>query len=186
MIGIEAITNLFTETVYYGHSVNIERRLKEHKYGLKHNKHGNPHLQAAWNKYGEQAFVFAPYLLVENKEDLVKKEQDCIDNAYFLGLKIYNILPASNSRLGILHSEEIKKLISERKKGIKRSKETKNKISRTMKGIKRTEETKKKVSFSLIGNKRRLGIPNTEEQKKKHSIFMIGNNYHKKIKKEIV
>lgn len=38
---------------YIGSSLNIRKRLWEHRANLRHNKHCNPHLQASWNRYGE-------------------------------------------------------------------------------------------------------------------------------------
>lgn len=43
---------------YIGSSVNLRIRLQKHKSLLRHNKHDNPHLQNAWNKYGEKNFFF--------------------------------------------------------------------------------------------------------------------------------
>ncbi len=43
---------------YVGISNNIERRWREHKKELNENYHYNPHLQNAWNKYGEDNFLF--------------------------------------------------------------------------------------------------------------------------------
>lgn len=50
MVGIYAIRNVINNKVYIGQSVNIEKRWKEHKSALKRGVHGNPYLQAAWNK----------------------------------------------------------------------------------------------------------------------------------------
>ena len=56
--GIYVITNRLGFYKYIGQSRNILKRWKEHKYRLRRNKHHNPYLQNAWNKYGERNFNF--------------------------------------------------------------------------------------------------------------------------------
>ena len=58
MIGIYSITNSGNGKRYIGQSIDIEKRWREHRWHLRANKHKNNHLQNAWNKYGETAFVF--------------------------------------------------------------------------------------------------------------------------------
>ena len=43
---------------YIGSSKNIVARWAAHRSKLRLNKHGNPHLQYAWNMYGAEAFIF--------------------------------------------------------------------------------------------------------------------------------
>lgn len=47
MAGVYQIYNKETNKRYIGSSINIERRLKEHKRNLKANRHSNQHLQNA-------------------------------------------------------------------------------------------------------------------------------------------
>lgn len=56
--GIYKIENKINGKKYIGQSVNIKERWYEHKYDLRHNIHDNYYLQNAWNKYGEENFVF--------------------------------------------------------------------------------------------------------------------------------
>lgn len=58
MIGIYSIINKANNKIYIGSTINLERRLKEHKRRLKYNNHTNTHLQYAWNKYGKECFKF--------------------------------------------------------------------------------------------------------------------------------
>ena len=58
MIGIYRIKNLVNGKCYYGSSKEIEKRLKRHKRELNSNTHINCVLQRAWNKYGENNFLF--------------------------------------------------------------------------------------------------------------------------------
>ena len=57
--GIYLIYNICTEKIYVGSSNWIQQRWSNHISKLKKNIHANPHLQAAWNKYGESCFEFS-------------------------------------------------------------------------------------------------------------------------------
>lgn len=78
MIGIYAITNLVNNKKYIGQAVDIEDRWKDHIRDLNNNKHHNPPLQNAWNKYGMDNFSFS--ILCEcDVEELNKLEIEYID-----------------------------------------------------------------------------------------------------------
>lgn len=77
--------------------------------------------------------------------------------------------------LGIHHSEETKKKISEASKNM--SEETKKKISDALKGRHFSEEHKKKISEVCKGNTKRLGKHHSEETKKKLSEANKGKHF---------
>ena len=56
--GIYKIINVINNKFYVGSAVDLKRRKTRHFSELRTGKHNNRHLQAAWVKYGEQAFVF--------------------------------------------------------------------------------------------------------------------------------
>jgi hypothetical protein len=56
--GVYKIINTVNGKIYVGSSVDIRGRFNSHKSDLRQNKHGNSKLQNAWNKYGEECFVF--------------------------------------------------------------------------------------------------------------------------------
>ena len=61
--GIYCIENVDTKKKYIGQSKDIHKRWSNHKYTLNANIHDNDYLQKAWNKYGEDKFIF--YVLEE-------------------------------------------------------------------------------------------------------------------------
>lgn len=58
MTGIYKITCTGNNKVYVGQSVAIKRRWREHQKALKNGSHYNKYLQRAYDKYGEQSFVY--------------------------------------------------------------------------------------------------------------------------------
>lgn len=77
--------------MYIGQTKDPNRRRREHFGNLKRNKHENPYLQSAWNKYGESNFSFEVIDEGENYNQLEKyyiEKYKSSDNNYG-----YNILP---------------------------------------------------------------------------------------------
>jgi group I intron endonuclease len=76
--GIYQISCITTGKIYVGSAVNLWRRWQQHRSRLRIGKHANAHLQAAWDKYGEEQFAFAilefvdvTYLLQAEQEWMV-------------------------------------------------------------------------------------------------------------------
>ena len=78
MIGIYRIKNLVNNKCYYGSSKQIEKRFTRHRKELKNNIHINCILQRAWDKYGEDNFLFE---IIEecNINVLLEREQRYLD-----------------------------------------------------------------------------------------------------------
>jgi group I intron endonuclease len=76
--GIYKITNLITQKFYIGSSIDLCRRKIEHFSALRTNKHHSILLQRAFNKYGEENFIFEVVECCE-KENLIKREQHYLD-----------------------------------------------------------------------------------------------------------
>lgn len=55
---IYKIINLVNDKFYVGSTTNKKVRFREHRKQLRGNRHHCKHLQAAWNKYGEEKFTF--------------------------------------------------------------------------------------------------------------------------------
>ena len=64
---------------YIGSTVNKIRRWSRHRRDLRQNKHPNPHMQAAWNVHGEEAFLFEVIEEVANDAELMLVEQRHLD-----------------------------------------------------------------------------------------------------------
>lgn len=56
--GVYIIQNKINNKVYIGASKDTYNRLCDHKVRLRNNSHHNIHLQSAFNKYGEENFIF--------------------------------------------------------------------------------------------------------------------------------
>lgn len=76
--GVYEIRNTLNNKVYIGSSINVSKRLNAHRNHLKRGAHESIHLQASWNKYGPEAFQFAP-LLVCAEKDILFYEQRIMD-----------------------------------------------------------------------------------------------------------
>ncbi len=172
--GIYKGTNIVNKKHIIGQSVNIYHRWVEHKCYLRKNKHPNPHLQYAWNKYGEQNFKFeiileCPEEKLNEEEIRLIKEYNSNDRRYG-----YNIEEGGN---GHPCSEETKRKMSKAHKNI--SEETKRKISKAQKGKVIPEETRKKISKSLTGRKM------SEETKKRMSKAQKNKKHTEETKRKI-
>ena len=187
--GIYKILNTVDGKQYVGSAVNLNKRKSEHWSGLRTGIHHNPHLQNAWNKYGEDAFEFR----VVGKcppERLIELEQEVMDH-----LKPeYNLTPTAGSSLGLAQSIETRRKISDTLKGRKVSEETKQKIREAQIGRRHTEESKQKMSKSQKGHrvssetrqkigKIHLGKNPSEETRRKTSEAV--KEYHRKKKMKI-
>jgi len=81
MMGIYAIRGP-NDAVYVGKAKNIKKRWGQHRSHLRSGVHGTPHLQYAWNKYGETAFVFEIVELVDSQERMIVREQFWLDTLF--------------------------------------------------------------------------------------------------------
>lgn len=173
--GVYQITNKVNGKFYVGSAVNLVRRKKCHFVDLRRGKHANAKLQRAFNKYGEDAFEWSILEFVNDASLLIEIEQRFIDSL----LPAYNICKTAGSRLGMAHTEESKKKMSDARKGQKNgphSEETKSKIGAAHKGRTFSEETKRKISDARKGwrcseeHKQKIrGRKATDEQRRKMS-----------------
>jgi group I intron endonuclease len=168
---------------YVGSSNDIQRRWGEHRRDLRAKEHHCPHLQNAWNKYGENAFIFN---VIEHvigtltREGLIKTEQIWID-ANWPDELLFNSRSKAESNLGRKVSEETRKKLSAALmgrpsplKGIPLSEEHRKNVSLAKLGKPqgpRSEETRKKISVTSTGRKKG---PMSEAQRQKLSAIRKG------------
>lgn len=147
--GVYKILNLITNKFYIGSSSDVKHRWSIHKSGLKKNTHHSKILQNAWNKYGEQNFIFEVVELCEVNR-IQEREQFYIDS-----LKpTYNVRKIAESNRGVVRSEEQKQYLSKLYKGKKRSRESIDKQRLSAKGYVKTPEHLAKIKQANIGKKK--------------------------------
>jgi group I intron endonuclease len=167
---------------YVGQSKSVKKRIAIHQARLRTRVHPNPHLQAAYDKYGVNLFVFRVLEYPEDTstENMTAREQYWMDEFNCLDReKGFNLKEAGDA--GLL-SEESRKKISESSKGrvpankgVPMSEETKRKISEAKKGWEPTEEHK--AHLRQIGKKQselNKGRVVSEETKLKMSKALKG------------
>lgn len=92
--GVYQILCVPTGKIYIGSSVNLRERWNRHRRTLRRGNHRNAHLQHAWNRYGEDNFVFSVLEFVK-PSNLLRAEQawidktDCADRN--IGFNIYDV-----------------------------------------------------------------------------------------------
>ena len=121
--GVYRIVNNINGKVYIGSTGSkggFKKRWSYHLTDLRQNKHHSRHLQRAWNKYGEESFVFEILEMIEDftKETLLIREQYYLDlyKSYDVNLG-YNICKIAGSSLGVKKTPEQIKQMSELRKG---------------------------------------------------------------------
>jgi group I intron endonuclease len=167
--GVYKIENTQNSHIYIGSSTHLSVRKTQHFNRLKRGIHHSKHLQNAYNKYGNSVLNFSVLLFCEPFE-LLRYEQALMDKWH----PEYNNSPTAKNCLGLKHSEETKKKISDWGRGKVCLEETKKKISESHLEKSTSEETKKKIS---IGN---TGKHHTEEAKMKIGFASAGRRYGKR------
>jgi group I intron endonuclease len=159
--GIYKIINVVNNKFYVGSTVNISRRRARHFSELRNNRHNNKYLQSAWNKYGEQAFVFVVVEEVPKGKDILAAENVWLkehvgkDHCYNLGTDAtapqLGMFGELSNTWGYKHTEEAKARIAKASKERIQTDEEKTKRRKSMQGHIVTSETKAKISATLSG-----------------------------------
>lgn len=191
---IYKITSKTTGRIYVGSAVNYRIRLTDHVKKLKGNRHENSILQRIFNKYGINDLDFSIIEQIENKDELISREQFYLDflkpeinicrvagNCMGRKFSQETLKKLSNSHIGkIISKEQIAKMIQTKKdSGYKVSDETKLKISNANKGNIISYEHKEKLSKAAKGripwNKGKTGVQSHSAiTKEKISLRLMG------------
>jgi group I intron endonuclease len=145
--GIYRIVNRENGRIYIGSTINLKQRFYSHRKDLRAGRHHSGRLQNAFNKYGEQQFLFEPLILCA-KSDLLMYEQVLIDEFK----PFYNIAKVAGSRLGVPTSSEARKKQSDKKLGTRLSERHKDNIRRGLRGQPKSDDHK--VALKMAWGKR--------------------------------
>ena len=126
--GVYQIVNDLNGHRYSGSSCDIHNRLLQHRSSLRNNRHKNPHLQNAYNRYGENKFYISVLETCENiRETILFIEQKYLD------LKPeYNISDTATCPINVLQTDETKIKRANKLRGLKRSKEARERMKKAM------------------------------------------------------
>jgi group I intron endonuclease len=172
--GIYEIRNLANGKRYVGSSVNFRRRWYAHRWQLLRGMHANEHLQAAWNKHGEDQFDFR-LLLICNRENLVMYEQIAIEAVS----PEYNKCEVAGTTLGFKFSPESLARMSKSHSAANLSPETRAKMSASQ--SKRTHPPEVRAKLSALG----MGRKFSAEECERRSLRMMGNVVSEETKRRI-
>ena len=151
---------------YIGSSADIKKRWSNHRSELRRGVHPSPHLQNAWNLYGEDSFEFS---IVEECpiDQLLAREQWHLDQCN----EVYNCAPIAGTRRGVPHSPETRERMSAAHMGHEMSPEAREKLRSTLTGRKLSPEHRANMSAVRIGSK------HTDETRAKMSVSQTGRKH---------
>lgn len=178
--GIYRITCVPTGKIYIGSAVSFRTRWANHFSSLRRNAHKNPKLQAAWNKYGEQAFTFEVFELVLIPF-LLEREQYWLDKLKPFGKNGFNIARVAGSNLGIKLSYEHREKLRIQHLGKKHTDEAKAKMSKSRTGKKRNPKSIEKMKIAQRGrivspeHRAKLSASHTGKKLSEETKRKIGN-----------
>lgn len=160
-MGIYLIQNVITGERYVGSSRDVYHRRNQHFSELQKGVHRNNRIQSSYNQYGKENFIFNVLEDVENKDDLVLREQYWLDTIN----PEYNLLKTANNNT-LTRSE----FLLEKYK----------RHGDLIRGKKASEETKKKQTLGLLEYWATPGIKDsrrlTQDQKNHLSEVNTGKN----------
>jgi len=143
---IYKIINIVNGKFYVGSTINQRERFRAHRSKLRNNVHHCAHLQAAWNKYGEDSFIFRPIEHIAEGESLQAAEDvwliEHVGKEHCYNVSLFSVTPMRGRK----HTEASKSLMSESKIGVNAgeehyrygttlSEEVKRKIGDTQRGV---------------------------------------------------
>lgn len=130
--GIYQIRNISNGKRYVGSSVDLKRRQRDHFGKLRNNSHYNPILQNAFNKHGEESFVFE-VLEFTGRDETRTIEQKYIDSGEF----DYNISGVASGGFDFKNHPDREEIYAKRNQsriGSKRTKASRKRMSEAQSG----------------------------------------------------
>ena len=155
------IRRINTDRRYIGSTISPVQRWQQHKSSLRKGSHHSVVLQAAWNKYGEEAFEFTILECVLSEHNMLDREQVYLDSKPRYNTSFH----AKATRLGMKSSPEHIARMSASLKGRKG----------INLGKKFNQEHRDKISKALSGKKRRSGWHHSPEAIAKMTIARNAN-----------
>jgi group I intron endonuclease len=153
--GIYQITNKIDNKIYIGSCKLFKIRAYQHLKSLKKQKHSNRHLQASFNKYGTDAFMFEVLEIIEGDKIIrTTREKELLDEQIALGNweNCYNFQknPIQNDRSFFSKNPHtIKQILSEKSKKLWQNPEFVKKITKSRLAATGTEEYKQNLVEGL-------------------------------------
>jgi group I intron endonuclease len=157
--GIYKIINVINNKFYVGSAVDLKRRKARHFSELRNGRHNNRHLQAAWGKYGEQAFVFVVVEQLATDADLLAaenvwlKEHVSKDYCYNIGVDATAPMLGKSGVLSPTWGRKRKpeELAAQNWTGKQHRPESKEQIRQFLIGKPKSAEVRAKISATLSG-----------------------------------
>lgn len=199
---IYKIINTTNGKFYVGSTTDTRERFRVHRKRLRNNKHHATHLQAAWNKYGEDAFVFHIVETVPEGESLQHAEdrwladhvgkEYCYNKSKFSGAPWRGTSGDGTPFYKRQHTDDSKELLRQARAsqdcprtGKTHSEETKQLIrekklanpTRYWLGKERDEETRAKISAAQKGVKKAPGRKVSAEGMEKIRVAAEAGHY---------
>lgn len=152
---IYKIRNVVNQKFYVGSTTNMKERARTHRNRLRRGKHHAAHLQAAWNKYGEECFVFEVVEEVPTVE-LLRPVEDrwlaefvgeecCYNKSLYSDTPMRGIRTEDHPCFGKIVTEETRGAISTSLKAFY----AENPENHPRAGKTHTEETRAKISAKI-------------------------------------
>ena len=153
---IYKIINVVNNKFYVGSTTNKKVRFRQHRNLLRGNRHHCKHLQASWNKYGEDKFEFVVVEIVSEGMSLQQVEDIyllqhvgqpmCYNSGYSSDAPWRNAPPQATPNFGKVMAQQQKEKISEALKEFYAA----DYFNHPRVGKKHTEETKLKIKQNRV------------------------------------
>lgn len=179
---IYKIINTVNGKFYVGSTTNTRERFRTHRNRLRKNRHHAKHLQAAWNKYGEKAFVFIVIETIPAEESLQEAEnkwlaehvgkEHCYNKSRYSDTPMRGIKKENHPNFGKPKTDAEREAISATLKAFY----AEDIANHPRFGKRHTEETKERIRQKKLNNPTQawLGKKRSEETKAKISAAQQG------------